>query len=151
MIHDNYLWLVESNKQQIEEIRSKTHTENSETRAVSKRVWIRPMHSAFVAFSRQEDKNEKNNNNISHFNLIDCFKVAVSYPGLRFLFCEAGYQDSVGSNSKQSIFKTAQSWFQMSYRKSAIFQLWLVTLHYCSNCLLSFFFWGGRIAVAVCY
>ena len=38
-------------KQQIEEVRSKIQTEKSETRAASKRVWIRPMHSASVAFS----------------------------------------------------------------------------------------------------
>ena len=51
MLHDNYLCLVQSHKQQIEEVGSKTHTEHSETKTTSKRVWIRPTHSAFVAFS----------------------------------------------------------------------------------------------------
>ena len=51
MLHDNYLCLVESNKQQIKEVRSKIQAENSETKATSKRVWIRPIHSASVAFS----------------------------------------------------------------------------------------------------
>ena len=55
-IHDNYPCLVESDKQQINEVRNKTKVENSETKATSKRVRIRPMHSASVAFSRQEDK-----------------------------------------------------------------------------------------------
>ena len=50
-LHDNYLCLVESNKQQIEKVRSKIQAENLETRAMPKRVWIRPMHSASVAFS----------------------------------------------------------------------------------------------------
>ena len=59
MLHDNYLCLVESNKQQIEKARSKIQAESSETRATSKRVCIRPMHSASVAFSSQEDKNEE--------------------------------------------------------------------------------------------
>ena len=48
---DNYLCLVESNKQQIEKVRSKIQAENLETRATPKRVWIRPMHSVSVAFS----------------------------------------------------------------------------------------------------
>ena len=51
MLHDNYLCLAELNKQQIEEVKSKIQAENSETRATPKRVWIRPMHSAYVAFS----------------------------------------------------------------------------------------------------
>ena len=50
-LHDNYFCLVESNKQQIEEVRSKIQAENWKTRATPKRVWIRPMHSASVAFS----------------------------------------------------------------------------------------------------
>ena len=37
--------------QQIEEVRSKIRAEKLETRAIPKRVWIRPMHSASVAFS----------------------------------------------------------------------------------------------------
>ena len=41
MLHDNYLCLVESNKQQIEEVRSKMEAVNSETRTTPKRVWIR--------------------------------------------------------------------------------------------------------------
>ena len=49
MLHDNYLCLVESNKQQIKEVGSKTQAENSETRSTPKRVWIRPMYA--VAFS----------------------------------------------------------------------------------------------------
>ena len=36
---DNYLCLVESNKQRIEEARCKIKAENSETRATPKRVW----------------------------------------------------------------------------------------------------------------
>ena len=59
MLHDKYLFLVESNKQQIEEVRSKIPAENSETRTTSKRVWICSMRSAYVAFSWQEDKNEE--------------------------------------------------------------------------------------------
>ena len=51
MLHDNYLCLVESNRPRIKEVRSKTQTENSETKATPQRVWIRPMNSAFVAFS----------------------------------------------------------------------------------------------------
>ena len=51
MLRDNFLCLVESNEQQIEEVRSKIQAGNSETRATPKRVWIRPMHSASVAFS----------------------------------------------------------------------------------------------------
>ena len=50
-LHDNYLGLVESNKQQIEKVRSKIQAKNLETRATPKQVWIRPMHSALVAFS----------------------------------------------------------------------------------------------------
>ena len=38
MLHDNYLCLVESNKQQIEKVRSKIQVENSETRATSELV-----------------------------------------------------------------------------------------------------------------
>ena len=51
MLHDNYHYLVESNEQQIEEIKRKTQPENSETETTPKRVWIRPTHSVFVAFS----------------------------------------------------------------------------------------------------
>ena len=51
MLHDNYLCLMKSNKQQIEEVKSKTQAEISETRSTPKRVWNRPMHSASVAFS----------------------------------------------------------------------------------------------------
>ena len=48
---NNYLCLVEPNEQQIEEVRSKIQAENSETQATPKLVWIRPTHSASVAFS----------------------------------------------------------------------------------------------------
>ena len=51
MLHNNYFCWVESNKQQIEEVGSKIQTENSETQATPKRVWIRLTHSASVAFS----------------------------------------------------------------------------------------------------
>ena len=51
VLHENYLCLVESNKQQIEVVRSKIPAENSETGNTPKRVWIRPMHRASVAFS----------------------------------------------------------------------------------------------------
>ena len=51
MLHGSYLCSVESNKQQIEEVRSTIQAENSETRATPKRAWIRPMHSPSVAFS----------------------------------------------------------------------------------------------------
>ena len=51
MLHEIYLCLVESNKQQIEEVRCKIQAENSETGATPKRIWIRLMHSASVAFS----------------------------------------------------------------------------------------------------
>ena len=50
---------MESDKQKIEEVRSKILAENSETKATPKRAWIRPMHSASVALSWQKDKNEK--------------------------------------------------------------------------------------------
>ena len=40
-------------------VRSNTRTENSKLKATRKRVWIRPMHRASVAFSSQEDKNEE--------------------------------------------------------------------------------------------
>ena len=46
MLHNNYLCLVESNKQQIEEVRSKIQAEYSETRATPKRFWIRPIRKA---------------------------------------------------------------------------------------------------------
>ena len=59
MLHDNYLCLVDFDKQEIEEVTSKVQAESSETKATPKRVWIRPMHSASVAFSWQEDENEK--------------------------------------------------------------------------------------------
>ena len=59
MLHENYLYLVESNNQQMEEIRSKTQAENLKTRATPKRIWNRPMHSASVAFSWQEKRNEE--------------------------------------------------------------------------------------------
>ena len=42
MLHDNYLCLVEFNKQQIKEVRSETQPENSETKTTRERVWIRP-------------------------------------------------------------------------------------------------------------
>ena len=51
MLYNNYLCLGESNKKQIEEVRSKIEAENSETKATAKRVWIRPMHSDPVALS----------------------------------------------------------------------------------------------------
>ena len=40
---------MESGKQQIKEVRSKIQPENSETKAIPKRVWIRPEHSSGVA------------------------------------------------------------------------------------------------------
>ena len=47
MLHGNYLCLVESNKQQIREVRSKTQPENWQTNATPKRVWsIGPMYTA---------------------------------------------------------------------------------------------------------
>ena len=61
MLHDNYFCLVESNKQQIEEVRCKVQAKNPQTKTAPKRVWIRPTRSAFVALSRQEDKNEGEN------------------------------------------------------------------------------------------
>ena len=45
MLHDNYLCLEESGKQQIKEVRSKIQPENVETKATPKRVWIRPTHA----------------------------------------------------------------------------------------------------------
>ena len=51
MLHDNYLRLVESNKQRIEKVRSKTLAENSETTwATPKRVWTRPNIERFRRF-----------------------------------------------------------------------------------------------------
>ena len=61
MLHDNYLCLVESNKQQIREDRNIAQPENSETKTTPKRVWIQPMYIASVSFSRQEGKNEEIN------------------------------------------------------------------------------------------
>ena len=51
--------MEEFHKQQSEEVRRKIQVENLERRATPKRVWICPMHSASVAFSRQEDENEE--------------------------------------------------------------------------------------------
>ena len=51
MLHDDYLCLVESGKQQIKEVRSKIQPENLEVKATPKRGWIRPTHSASAAFS----------------------------------------------------------------------------------------------------
>ena len=59
-LRDNYPCLVESNKQQIKEIRIKTLMENSETKTTPQRVWTRPVYCASVAFSLQ-DKNEEIN------------------------------------------------------------------------------------------
>ena len=42
-------WNLTSSK--LKKSEAKTQAENSETRATTKRVWIRPMHSASVAFS----------------------------------------------------------------------------------------------------
>ena len=50
---------MESNKQQIEEVRHKIQAENLETRAAPKLVKIRLMGSVSIAFSWQEDKNEE--------------------------------------------------------------------------------------------
>ena len=47
VLHGNYLCLVESNKQQIEEVGSKIQAENSETRATP---LIRPMHTHLRRF-----------------------------------------------------------------------------------------------------
>ena len=60
MLYNNHPFSVESDSQQIEEVGSKPQPENSETKAISKRVWIRPMYSAFVTFLRQKDKTEEN-------------------------------------------------------------------------------------------
>ena len=51
MLYDNYLCLVESNKQQMKEVRSKTQTENSAAKATPAAVRIRPMYGISVAFS----------------------------------------------------------------------------------------------------
>ena len=59
MLHDNYLCLVESNKQQIKEVRNKIQAKSSETKATPKRVWICPKHSASAAFSWQENEEIK--------------------------------------------------------------------------------------------
>ena len=59
MLHGNHLCLVESNKQQIEKVRSKTQAGNLETKATPTRVWIRPMYCASVPFSWQKDKNDE--------------------------------------------------------------------------------------------
>ena len=50
MFHENYLRLVESDKQQIKEVRSKTQPENSEIKTTPELVWIRVVYSASVAF-----------------------------------------------------------------------------------------------------
>ena len=44
-LHDNYLCLVESKKQRIEEVGRKIQAENSETRTTPKRDWIRLKHA----------------------------------------------------------------------------------------------------------
>ena len=59
MLHDDYSCLVESDKQQIKEVRSKTQPRNFETKATPKRVWIvHPLCGTSIASSR-EDKNEE--------------------------------------------------------------------------------------------
>ena len=60
-LHDNYICLVESNMQLVKEARSKTQPQNLAAKTTRKRVWICPMHSASVAFSWLEDKNEEIN------------------------------------------------------------------------------------------
>ena len=50
MLHDDYLCLVKSGKQQIKEVRRKIQTENLEAKATPKQVWIRTTHSASAAF-----------------------------------------------------------------------------------------------------
>ena len=50
MLYNNYSYLVESDRQQIEEVKGKTQPENSETKATPKRVWIRLIYSVSVAF-----------------------------------------------------------------------------------------------------
>ena len=47
MLYDNYLCLVESHNQRIKEVRNKTQSENSETNATPKLVWIRPLNGRF--------------------------------------------------------------------------------------------------------
>ena len=59
MLYDNYLCLVESNKQEIEEVRSKAQLKNSKTRATPKPVWIRPMHRASVVTRDRRIKNDE--------------------------------------------------------------------------------------------
>ena len=59
LLYDDFLCLVESNEQQIEEVRSKTQPENSETKKTAKWVWICPTYSPSVFCSHQEDANEE--------------------------------------------------------------------------------------------
>ena len=66
MLHDDCLCLVKFIKEQIKEVTSKIQ---SETRATSKRAWIRPLQSASVAFSQLEDKNEINHQNSKALSL----------------------------------------------------------------------------------
>ena len=66
MLYDICSCLVESVKQQIE-VESKTQAENSKAMATPKRVWIRQMYSASVAFSWQVNKNEEINQPINRY------------------------------------------------------------------------------------
>ena len=78
MLHDNYLCLVKSDKQQIKEVKSESLPENSGTEVTFKRIWIHPMYSASVTFSQEEDKNEEIKSSIlSH--------IATKKDGLEFL------------------------------------------------------------------
>ena len=52
MLHDNYLCLVKSNKQQFQKVGSKIQPENLEIKATAQRVWIRPTYTASPSLSR---------------------------------------------------------------------------------------------------
>ena len=76
MLQDNYLCLVESNKQQIEEVKSKTQAENSDTRRLLSE-------SGFVLFiaplSFSRDRRIKMNKSSHILTLVELTVMCYSY------------------------------------------------------------------------
>ena len=68
MLHDNYLCLVESNKQKIEEVRSKIQEKISETKATPKRVWICPIAPPSLSRDRRIKMKKSEINSLTNSN-----------------------------------------------------------------------------------